>query len=82
MEAFILINTKSGWLWKVAQEIAKIKGVKLARAVTGQFDVATYIKLERNEDLSNIIEKLQSINGIVKTQTLIAMPPSAYTLSS
>ena len=36
MNAFILINTERGKLWKVAEEALKIEGVKIAHAVTGE----------------------------------------------
>lgn len=81
MEAFIFVNTEPGWLWKVAEEASKIEGVKIARAVTGQFDVIIYAELAKIEDLASAIERLQSIKGVVRSQTSIAMPPSAYTLS-
>ena len=80
MEAFILVNTEPGSLWKVAEEAAKIEGVKLARAVTGQFDVIVYVELVKLGDLSGVIGELQSIEGVVKSQTSIAMPVSAYML--
>jgi DNA-binding Lrp family transcriptional regulator len=76
MEAFILVNTVPGKLWEVAEEIRKIEGVKLAQAVTGQFDVVIYIERETIDELSNVIKKLQTIKGVTKTQTLIALPPS------
>jgi len=62
----------------VAEEAEKIEGVKLARAVTGQFDVVIYAELEKvYYDLAVVINKLQTIEGVLKSQTLIAMPPSA-----
>jgi DNA-binding Lrp family transcriptional regulator len=82
MEAFILINTNPGWLWKVSEEASKIEGVKIARAVTGQFDVIIYAELVKMEDLSRLVENLQSIPGVIKSQTSIAMPLSAYTLDN
>lgn len=45
MEAFIFVNTEPSWLWKVAEEAAKIEGVKITRVVTGQFDVIIYTDL-------------------------------------
>ncbi len=81
MEAFIFVNTEPGWLWKVAEEAAEIEGVKIARAVTGQFDVIIYAEFVKIDDLGGMIDKLQSIKGVVRSQTSVAMPPSAYTLS-
>jgi len=80
MEAFILVNTTPGLLWKVAEETEKIDGVKMARAVTGQFDVIIYIEGLKLDNLGDVINKLQSIKGVVKTQTLVVLPSSAYSL--
>ena len=77
MEAFILVNTLPGKLWEVAEAVKRIKGVKLAQAVTGQFDVVIYIERKTIDELSSIIKKLQTIKGVTKTQTLITLPPSA-----
>jgi nitrate reductase NapAB chaperone NapD len=77
MEAFILVNALPGKLWEVADGIKKIEGVKLSQAVTGQFDVVIYIESETIDELSSVIKKLQTIKGVTKTQTLIALPPSA-----
>jgi DNA-binding Lrp family transcriptional regulator len=77
MEAFILVNAVSGKLWEVAEKIKKIEGVKLAQTVTGQFDVVIYIERKAIDELSSVIKKLQAIKGVIKTQTLIALPPSS-----
>jgi len=82
MEAFIFVNTDAGLLWKVSEEASKIKGVKIARAVTGPFDVIVYAEFMKIEDLGVLIDALQSIEGVVKSQTSIVMPQSSYTLSS
>lgn len=73
MQAFVLINTEPGKLWRVADEALKIKGVKMAHAVTGQYDVIMYVEFIRMEELGNIIDKVQSIEGVLRTHTAIAM---------
>lgn len=75
MNAFILINTERGKLWRVAEESLKIEGVKIAHAVTGQYDVILYVEFLGISELSDIINKVQSLNGVVKTSTAIAMVP-------
>jgi DNA-binding Lrp family transcriptional regulator len=82
MEAFIFVNTDAGLLWKVSEEASKIEGVKIARAVTGPFDVIVYAEFMKIEDLGVLIDALQAIEGVAKSQTSIAMPQSSYTLSS
>lgn len=73
MQAYVMINTEPGRLWKVAEDAVKIPGVKMAHAVTGQFDVIAYIEFLRIEELGKIIDAIQSIEGVVRTHTAIAM---------
>lgn len=75
MEAYIQINTEAGKLWDVAREASKLPGVKMAHAVTGQFDVIMYVELETVSDLEKIISIVQFIEGVVRTQTSIVIPP-------
>ena len=76
MQAYILVNTEPGKPWEVAEAALKIKGVKMAHAVTGQFDVVAYVEFTKMDDLGKIIEELQRLNGVRRTQTVIAMPPT------
>jgi len=75
LNAFILINTEQGKLWKVAEETLKIKGVKIAHAVTGQYDVIAYAEFLNIPELSKIIGEVQLIDGVLRTSTAIAMAP-------
>ena len=75
MNAFILINMERGKLWKVAEEALRIEGVKIAHAVTGQYDVILYVEFLNISELSEIINKIQSISEVIKTSTAIAMVP-------
>jgi len=43
--------------------------------VTGQFDVVAYAEFTKMEELGKIIEELQRLKGVRRTQTVIAMPP-------
>lgn len=73
MEAYVLINTQAGRLWEVAENTRKIQGVKMSHAVTGEYDVIVFIEFLRVEELSRIIDAIQSIEGVVRTHTAIAM---------
>ena len=75
MNAFILINMERGKLWKVAEEALRIEGVKIAHVVTGQYDVILYVEFLNISELSEIINKIQSISEVIKTSTAIAMVP-------
>ena len=62
-------------LWDVARAVLKIDGVKMAHAVTGQFDVVAYAEFVNMEELSEIIGKVQSLKGVRRTRTAVAIPP-------
>ncbi len=74
MQAYILISTDPGKPWEVAESTLQIEGVKVAHAVTGPFDVVAFVEFTRVDELGKLLEKIHSINGVLKTQTAIAMP--------
>lgn len=74
MEAYILINADPGLIWDVAEAALKIEGVKMAHAVTGQFDDVVFVEFLKMEDLGRIIKEIQAIFGVRRTQTLITVP--------
>jgi DNA-binding Lrp family transcriptional regulator len=75
LEAYILVNAEAGAIWEVAEETLKVQGVKTAHAVTGQFDVVVFVEFAKVEELGRVIERIQQIKGVRRTQTLIAIPP-------
>jgi len=72
----VLVNTEPGKLWEIADEALKIEGVKMAHAVTGQFDVVAYAEFTKMDELGKIIEELQRVQGVRRTQTAIVIPPT------
>lgn len=76
MQAYLLINTEPAKLWEVADACKKIQGVKMAHAVTGQFDVVAYAEFIKMDDLGRIIEGIQNLKGVNRTQTVVAIPPT------
>ena len=75
LEAYILINTDPNALWQVAEATLKIEGAKMAHAVTGQFDAVVLVQFSKMDHLARIIEKIQHLKGVLRTQTLITIPP-------
>lgn len=76
VEAYIFINADPGMLWKITEAaLEMIEGVKMAHAVTGQFDVIAYAEFTNMDALANIIEKFQSMKGVQRTWTAVAIPP-------
>jgi len=75
LKAYILVSTEASELWSVAEAAIRIQGVKTAEAVTGQFDAIALVDFPKMDDLGKIIEKIQHLKGVIRTQSLIAIPP-------
>jgi len=75
LEGYIFINSEPRRIWEIAEAALKIEGIKMAHAVAGQFDVVAYAEFDNMEMLSRIINELQSLNGVQRTQTTVAIPP-------
>jgi hypothetical protein len=75
LEAYILINTEANALWKVAEAALNVEGVKMAHAVAGQFDAVVLVHFSKMDHLGTIIEKIQQLKGVLRTQTLMTIPP-------
>jgi DNA-binding Lrp family transcriptional regulator len=75
VKAYILVDTVPKIVWEIAEASVKIEGVKMAHAVTGQFDVIAYAEFANMDTLRKIINKFMSLNGVQRTQTAIVIPP-------
>jgi len=73
--AYIFINAESGKLWRIAEAAAKVGGVKMTDAITGEYDVVVYSELEDMGQLSDLIHQLHAIDGVIQTHTSIVIPP-------
>jgi DNA-binding Lrp family transcriptional regulator len=70
MIAYILIQTDVGVIGDVAGEIAAIKGVMAADAVTGPYDVIARAEATSLDELGRmVIQKIQSVAGVSRTLT-------------
>jgi DNA-binding Lrp family transcriptional regulator len=76
MEAYVLIDADPGSIWEVAEAAIKIKGVKKAHAVAGQFDTVAFVEFTKMDELGKILERILRLKGVCRTQTLIAIPPT------
>ncbi len=74
LESYILLEAESGKIWSVAEAALRVDGVKMAHAVTGQFDAVIYVEFPKMEDLGRIIEAVQGIEGVRRTHTLTVIP--------
>jgi len=70
----MFLRTEKNMLWEVARELRKMKGVKMAHAVTGRFDVVAYLEFANVDQMRDIINEAQLIKGVLRTETTIAIP--------
>lgn len=75
MEGYIFINSDPQTLWQIIKTALEIEGMKMAHAVTGQFDIVAYAEFANMEKLGEIIDNVKSIEGVQRTQTAVAIPP-------
>jgi DNA-binding Lrp family transcriptional regulator len=70
MIAYILIQTDVGVIGDVAGEIAGLKGVLEAEAVTGPYDVIARAEANSLDQLGKlVIQRIQSVAGVSRTLT-------------
>jgi DNA-binding Lrp family transcriptional regulator len=70
MVAYILVQTEVGVSGDVAGEIAAIKGVMSADAVTGPYDVIARAEANSLDELGRlVIQRIQSVAGVSRTLT-------------
>jgi DNA-binding Lrp family transcriptional regulator len=69
------MSTTVGKMWDAAEQALRVDGVKMANPVTGLFDVMAYVEFADMDGLGKIIEEIQLIEGVRKTQTAIVMTP-------
>jgi DNA-binding Lrp family transcriptional regulator len=75
LNAFVFITTERGKQWEVIDKVLKIEGVKNAHVVSGQNDIIAYTEFANMSRMTEIIDRFQLIEGVVRTNTAIAMTP-------
>lgn len=74
VHGYVLITATLGRALDVADEVAKIKGVKNAHAVTGAYDVIATFNVENLEELADAVVKgIHHIEGVCSTETAICV---------
>lgn len=71
--ALILLSVARGRVNEVAERLAALPGVSEVYSVAGRYDLAAVIRVERNEDLADLVtSQMVDLEGIQATETLIA----------
>lgn len=72
VRAYVLVQVQPKTEKKVVEQIKKIKEVKRADIVFGEYDIVAIVETTTISKLSEIISKIRSkIKGVVKTSTMI-----------
>ncbi len=77
--SYILMDLSPGMAKTAADAISKIEGVRMVHAVTGPFDVIAFVEVSDLASLSDLVlEKIQGIEGVKKTQTAVVVTPDVF----
>jgi DNA-binding Lrp family transcriptional regulator len=74
VKAYVLVNCEAGKSWEIAEAALEMKNVKVAHAVTGEYDVVACIEFSDMNELTEILGRFQAMEGIQKTHTAVAIP--------
>ena len=71
--AIVNVNAAVDRIPEVAQAIADLDGVSEVYSVAGDVDLVAIVRVRRHEELADVIAgRLNKVDGILATQTLIA----------
>jgi DNA-binding Lrp family transcriptional regulator len=74
VRAYVLITVRAGHSKRVAQELARLPGVRSAHACWGVPDVFAYIEVGSQRELDDLVmEHIQKMEGVERTDTHIAL---------
>ena len=71
ISAYILINMKPGNVDKAIKEMRKIENLVKISVVAGEYDTVVRAQVKNLEDLLETTDKIQTIDGVMKTTTQI-----------
>jgi DNA-binding Lrp family transcriptional regulator len=71
--AIVNVNAAVDRIPEVAQAIADLDGVTEVYSVAGDVDLVAMVRVRQHEELADVIAgKLNKVDGVLSTQTLIA----------
>ena len=71
VKAYILVRTYVGKLENVLTEMKKLSDVESVAVVTGDYDIIVKAHVDTLEDLMELTDKIQLIDGIKRTTTSV-----------
>jgi DNA-binding Lrp family transcriptional regulator len=74
MRGYILINVKPGKVRDVVESVSRLEGVQHADACWGLPDVFAYVETKDEKAFNSlVIDQIQKIEGVDRTETHIAV---------
>jgi DNA-binding Lrp family transcriptional regulator len=71
--AIVLIQAEVTSISSLGGELADVEGVAEAYSVTGEWDFVAILRLQRQEDLAQVVTgRLSQLKGVRRTQTMVA----------
>lgn len=71
--SIILIHAERTMVNAVAERLIEIEGISEVYSVSGQYDLVAIARVKSNDEVANLVtNRMYSIEGIVKTETMLA----------
>ncbi len=71
-----ILLTKSNKTQKVMEELAHIPNVTVANVIAGKYNIFCKIRAKDNNDAKNVIFKIDEIEDVLRTETMISLEES------
>jgi DNA-binding Lrp family transcriptional regulator len=73
LTAFILVKSTREGLSRLGAELADVEGIAEVYTVTGEWDFVAIARVREHDDLARVVtHELTKLNGVEKTQTMVA----------
>lgn len=73
VSALVLLNVERDKINSVAEKLTAIQGVTEVYSVAGKHDLVAIIRVKENDELASVVtEHIRKVEGIEKSETLIA----------
>ncbi|MDH7517245.1 MAG: Lrp/AsnC ligand binding domain-containing protein [Candidatus Thermoplasmatota archaeon] len=71
ISAYILITMQPGKTDKAIKEMRKIENIAKISVIAGEYDIVVRAQVKNLEELLDVTDKIQMIDGVTKTTTQI-----------
>ncbi|MCK5347209.1 MAG: Lrp/AsnC ligand binding domain-containing protein [Candidatus Heimdallarchaeota archaeon] len=71
VNAYILLSMKTGSSDKAIKEMRKLENVEKISIVAGEYDIVVRVRVDTLEQLLEVTNELQLIEGVAKTTTQV-----------